>query len=261
MLIDRFAVEAVAERRRGTLDLAATAKVLGISKARLRRLVGADLLQPVHRPNEGASATWSFNKDEVASFLDRAEVVRAPICKGERAVGFEFAVESLRRHGIDLVTSLRLILNGELPVTGLDREAVGLKRLRFRATAVRERGRAGNNGASMTIQAAGERLGLKWEVVAHLVKRGLLQAVDGLIAGTALRTFEENYVTGAELARCVRTSPRALAIMLEREGVLPATGPSVDGSRQNFYRRCQTAHLLRGRVSPFTNPSLIEDLT
>ena len=74
------------------------------------------------------------------------------------------------------------------------------------------------------------------------MERGLLQAVDGLIARSALEAFEDDYVTGAELARTSTTSPRALAEGLERRGVLPVAGPHVDGSRQNVHcRRAVTA--------------------
>lgn len=80
-------------------------------------------------------------------------------------------------------------------------------------------------------------MGLKWEVVANLVARGLLPSDNGAIAAADVDRFLAGHVTGGQLARERGTSPRALAAELGRAGVEPVVGPGVDGSRQNIFAR------------------------
>jgi hypothetical protein len=147
-------------------------------------------------------------------------------------------VEILRRRGVNLGCVLRAIIESRLRVAGLDQSATGLKALRFRAAEVRALA-AGRDDPErpLTIQEAARELGLKWQVVAHLVGAGAIAKEDGGIRSDSLDNFKKAYVSGAELAKARRTSPRHLAEILEREGVRPVVGPAVDGSRQNFYGR------------------------
>ena len=84
---------------------------------------------------------------------------------------------------------------------------------------------------------------MKHEMVAHLLRIGLIAQVDGDIDVESIRSFLRNHVTGSELAAARRTSPRALAQRLSASGILPVVGPGVDGARQNVYRRNDVAAL------------------
>ncbi len=65
----------------------------------------------------------------------------------------------------------------------------------------------------------------------------MLIYTEGKIEVEALAQFRTSYVSGSSLASERRTSPRALAAALRLNGVEPVSGPSVDGGRQNFFRR------------------------
>jgi hypothetical protein len=91
-----------------------------------------------------------------------------------------------------------------------------------------------------------EQLGLKWEVVAHLVRRGLIHATPGEIASTEVAQFRKEYVLGSELAKSAGTSPRHVAIRLSALRIFAVVGPAVDGSRQNIYRRRDVEELIPG---------------
>jgi hypothetical protein len=58
-----------------------------------------------------------------------------------------------------------------------------------------------------------------------------------------IERFQESYVSLAELARSEHRAPRALLCDID---VVPVTGPSIDGSRQYFFRRAD----LRAEKSP-----------
>ena len=76
-------------------------------------------------------------------------------------------------------------------------------------------------------------------MVANLVERGLLVAVDGKLTTGEVERFKREFVTGAALAKEWGTSPRSLAIKLASIGIAPVVGANVDGSRQNIYRKSE----------------------
>lgn len=232
MALDGEAVEALASRLRRAVPLVEAARMLGISRARVRRLAEAGLIRPVQRAVAGGWAQWAFDPIEIEGFLERI-ARRAPnLMPSMRTVGFNHVAEVLRRRGITLERMVHLILDGGLAVSGhaessrlrgdhratpaSPKEMLGLKRLRFDPASVRNLRRSLENGPAMTIEAAAEQLGLKWQVAAHLVRAGVLETVDGGVALASVDRFAAEYVTGAALARERRTSPRNLARQLEQ---------------------------------------------
>ncbi len=230
MLIERASVEALASV--GTMDLAEAARALDISKGRVRRLFAGGLLSAgSHR-----CGVWTFPTASVDGLLTRLSASAATTMPG-RPLRFDGCAEALRRRDVGLAEIIAMIEAGTLQVAGLDGEARGLKRLMFDRVAVRTLCRRLEGDGMLTVQAAAERMGLKWAVVANLVARGLLGAVDGRIAAADADRFTVEHVAGSKLALEIGTSPKSLATMLARRGILPVAGPGVDGSRLNLYRR------------------------
>lgn len=89
-------------------------------------------------------------------------------------------------------------------------------------------------------------LGVKQEVAYALLRNGMIRSSlrrvgtrrRALVSSGDLAHFEARYVSGAELADRVGSSSRSVTARLATFGVVPATGPGVDGCRQHFYRRC-----------------------
>ncbi|WP_256367035.1 TniQ family protein [Acidisphaera sp. L21] len=236
MLISRSAVEHLATAVSDSMTLAQAAAALGICVPRMRSLVQNGLVQPVHRGLADGRGPWAFARQTVLGLPDELAAEASEEWSG-RTMDFDAAAEALRRRGIGLAAMLAKVSEGNLQVRLRDRSAVGLKQLRFSSAEVRCLCRALEDPESMTLQAAAERMGLKWQVVANLVDRGLLPSWNGRISAADTSWFLDAHVSGGQLAREWRTSPRALAARLEREGVLPVAGPGVDGSRQNFFAR------------------------
>jgi hypothetical protein len=236
MLFGRAAVEQLAAVVPDAMTLAETSRVLGLSKARVRVLVEAGIIRPVHRGASEGWGRWAFARADVVSLPDKLCGEVATNCRG-RTVGFDTAAEALRLRGVGLGSMLAMTVDGGLRVGSRDRSATGLKQLRFLAADVRGLCRTLEGGGGLTVQAAAERMGFKWEVVANLVARGLLPSRDGHVATVDIDAFLATHVTGGQLAREQGTSPRALELRLRGMGIHPAVGPNVDGSRQNIYRR------------------------
>ena len=236
MLISRPAVEELAAIVQAAMTLLETSRALGISKARVRVLVQAGILQPVHRAASEGWGQWAFARADVMSLADRLcgeAVAENP----GRTVGFNTAAEALRLRGVGFGAMFTMVAGGRLPVRSRDRSAVGLKQLRFLSVEVRRTCRGLEDGGRLTVQAAAECMALKWEVVANLVAAGLLPSSEGTVSRADIDAFLSAHITGSQLAREQGTSPRSLERRLRALGIRPLVGPSVDGSRQNIYCR------------------------
>ncbi len=236
MALDREAVVRLVHEEHGLLTLRDVAKRIGVAKARTRRILEAGIL-PVRNPAlDSQSGRWAVETSAVDGFLCGmlARVVPRP---KERLGGFDFAVEALRRRGIDMVGTLRRVQEGSLFPAAVNQGAVGLKQLMFARCDIVALCADSGPGRLLTVQETARHLGLKWQVVDHLVRHGLLVRSPAGIPATAVDVFSASFVTGAELARVRKTSPRALAASLAKAGIVPVSGPGVDGGRQNFYAR------------------------
>lgn len=236
MTLDRQSVAELGARLDGSLTLEEAARTLAISKARLRHLVAAGVLHPMHRAAADGWGKWAFERGAIARLTEPGCLSQGGVPRN-RTVGFEFAAESCRKRGIDFAEFVRMVRDGTLTVAALDPDAVGLKRMHFTRADLRAVCPSASIENLLTVQAAAERLGLKWEVASHLVRVGIIGGAPDGIPLSEVERFTRDYVTGAQLARDLGTSPRSLAARLAASGVLPVAGPEVDGSRQNIFRR------------------------
>ena len=238
MAFERDVVCALAAERSATINLRQATLRLGISKIRVRSLLDAGAL-PATKHGDGR---WAIPERSLSELLSGIEGQVSLSLDGGEHVSFNHVSESLRRRGVEFDRLVCAIRDGFLPVASVNRAAVGLHRFRFDKEAVRTFAPPVAVGASMTLQAAARYLGLKWEVVAHLVRVGLLGRLRSGTTRADADTFIKTFVTGAALAREVGTSPRKVAGRLAAEGIKPVSGPGIDGGRQNFFRRMDLAH-------------------
>ncbi len=231
MAIPVAAIEQLAVAGRGKLTLAEAAAQLGVSKSRTRRLISAGTFGAVER----TASRWTVVGEAVRNLLSGLEKGVVAGGGGPR-VGFDHVAEAMRRRGVDLPGAVDAIRSGRIRPVAIEAGAVGLKRLVFDRAAVRAVCRGLDRS---TIQVAAERMRLKWEVVRHLLERGLLAGTDA----ASVARFDADFVSGATLAAVRGTSPRALAVALAQQGVEPVTGPGVDGGRQNFYAKAAVTKL------------------
>ncbi len=234
--LDGAEVLALAHTEEGKLTLLDVAGRLGVAKIRTRLILEAGFIAVRNPASDAPSGRWSVDTAAVDAFLSgmQARVVPRP---QERLGGFDYAVEALRRRGIDMVAILRRVQEASLCPAGVDEAAVGIKRLMFARCDIVALCAASSPSRLLTVQEAARHLGLKWQVVDHLVRRRILTRTPEGIPASAIDRFTAGFVTGAELARVRKTSPRALAASLAKAGIVPVSGPGVDGGRQNFYAR------------------------
>lgn len=101
-----------------------------------------------------------------------------------------------------------------------------------------------STASGLALPALQSLLGMKQEVIYHLANTGVLQTksygrLGRRVSLEEIQRFKATYITGAELAKEWKTSPRKVEALLWRYGIHPISGPRSDGGRQNIFARTQ----------------------
>lgn len=222
-------------RLKGT-TLMQAARILHLPERRVRMMLTAGVLQAEISPVIFSAAAWFISEERLQALFFRPTgqpkevgVSLYRVCRYGRLSETEF---------IELV---RVLISQGLDVVNASKDPIPLGLAEVRRTDLRRwlltlRAR---KGSSVSVDEAAKALGVKQQVAYQLVHSGLLRSyrapdhADLRVRDVDLKAFWQEYVSLAELARNNKTSPRAL---LTRMLCSPATGPTVDGGRQYFYR-------------------------
>lgn len=219
------------------LTLTAVVTSLGLKKSRVIQLVEAGLIRTAYRHN--AMEQWAVLQSSLEKFRARPKVLGS----ARVLVSLKWLIQ-YKLTTPEFVELVRAVLDGELCLAmfpsermsdwNFDREVVDeWIKIRRRVPSV-----------GITIPQAAIELGIKQQVAYDLVRVGLLQSeytvtknAIRVIPPSALVSFRKELIALSELARCMQYSPRKMLVKLAAYGVLPVTGPSVDGGRQYYVKR------------------------
>lgn len=236
---------------RGALPLNKAAVSLGLPERRVRQLIAAHVIRPlISRASKSAPSQWLIGADELARLsapsLSRGITLRATLrywrLSDDEAIRLVQAV--LANAFSELAEEGPRVPIGEVRLDG-EHLAGWLADFRFKV------------GAAFSIDAAAKRLGIKQQVAYELARRGILKATAdplcGLrVAADAIEHFAREFVSLAEYARSRSCAPRAV---LSKVAARPVCGPSIDGSRQYFFRRADLeAELISTGAKPRSSP-------
>lgn len=216
--------------------LAQAARILHLPERRVRMLITKGVLQAEISPVIFSAAAWFILEERLKALFVRptAQVTEVGVslyrvCRYGRISDVEFIelARVLISQGLDVVNASK----DPVPLGLAEVRRADLRRwlLTFRA----------RKDSSLSVDEAAKALGVKQQVGYQLVHSGLLRSyrapdhADLRVLDADLKAFQQQYVSLAELARNNNTSPKAL---LTRMLCSAATGPTVDGGRQYFYR-------------------------
>jgi len=212
------------------------ARILGLTSGRLRQLVAEKLL--VERRKRLSKAAVH----EFARTLAEAAVGIERIRPGTVTLR-----EALRKWVGTAMTAnfIRSLLRGDIALFGSnDQDILGQMRVQAAEVLAWREGTIRVEKV-VSIPGAARTLGLKQEVVYHLVDCGHLKVVIDKVGGrstravtaSALREFSESFVPLVVLAQAEGIAPKAAYAWAMERGLEVVSGPAVDGSRQYFVRR------------------------
>lgn len=217
---------------------------LGISRARVRELIDAQLLQVRIRKSTVGASTWLLSRSSVCRLAQLGHSSRHVMGSVWQCdIGLSKLLKTWRLRDGEFPALLRAIETGKLCPVRRSRGGAALATIVLSADDVSEwlRERRAQSDVWLSVDAAAKLLGLKQQVAYELVARGLLES--RILSGAggfnccvhcdAIGAFRHMYVALAQIAREKGTSSRS---MLGRLLATPVCGPAVDGARQYFYR-------------------------
>uniref|UniRef100_E1T3Y0 TniQ domain-containing protein n=1 Tax=Burkholderia sp. (strain CCGE1003) TaxID=640512 RepID=E1T3Y0_BURSG len=238
------------------LTLRVASRQLGLSRKRMRILMGAGLIASKLRRRQGVGR-WFIPRHEVNRLLE-LPVVRRDDLDPEESWTLGHILRHRCRDHATFVGFMRALLEGKITSIGRASGMRGMSGFLVSKAdmelAVTDAVRLPEDG--MTAQTVARRLAVKEEVAYQLIRCGLLKSYDYHVNGRAitmvtessLRDFQQNYIPLIEFARFRRTSPNAAYRWLSKHGFHAVTGPSVDGMRQYFYRTLDIATAARESI-------------
>ncbi len=150
----------------------------------------------------------------------------------------------------DLLTQ---ILVGKLNVVGVS-DGPGISGILLDCSQLRQwlcAKSCGMGGKYLSVTQVAIRLSIKQEVAYALTRNAVLPSVEvkigrraqRMVSEDAVQSFERTFIGSADLARQLKSSPKAVVHLLAKRGIAPVTGPNVDNCRQYFFRRSSVLEL------------------
>jgi len=241
-------ISALKEKLSTRINQQETCNILGVSKLQFRALFERGLLKPVVVPQKIGPKIWWCNSEDVDQLLVRIFSVVKSQDPAPGSISFTRVCQAyLPRH---LMPDLLLAIeSGKVPASGI-RDRSGVQNFTslyffpedialFMATHKKSR------FGFYSVPEVAIRLGIKQEIAYHLVKSGLMTStIVGSekkpvfeVTESDISTFQKYFVPLSQLAKTSGTSGRVLKKNFEALGILPVSGPDVDGCIKIFYRK------------------------
>lgn len=217
------------------------ARILGCGRTLFQGLVECGAFRDADGRHLGLPGRRRWSRAGLRACLDRLPSTDgAPAPSAAEMLTAQDAIVLLRRRGHSLEKAWNALTSGQLgPV---HRQHPGdLTRCLVGAALVGDMGSSEKPRPSgMSIPEAAARLGLKQEVVYLLCSRGLLHA-SGLsgarrVSEADLASFDQDFFVPARHEGVGGRSRGWLALQLFAAGLVPVSGPEVDGGRQWIFR-------------------------
>jgi hypothetical protein len=225
------------------LTISEAARLLALPECRVRELIAGGVIVPLVSRIHDKAGAWLIPTQAIQAlgFAGRAFDTSSSITVG-RLLRFWRLLDG------EFIALVQAITSKHLVPLGTESEPVPLGNVVLDVSDARNWLSSYRlaSGANMTIDQAAQCLGLKQQVAYDLARRGLLATVKDQSRGRrvepeAIEAFRSNYLSLAELSRHLQHAPKWV---LQNIRTTPATGPSVDGCRQYFFRRSDISPLM-----------------
>lgn len=245
-MVRRDNLEAVKDQLFGMIDMNTAKDILGLQKRRMRQLLTL-LFRDVKKIGSTAGAPWAISRQEVNQIIDLAVDVPVVSIPDEDCVSFGHVLKYWTWTNQEIADFLIAVKKKEvLIINQLDTDR-GVAAWNFRLDALKNWHVRLHQGLTewLTISQAAKLLGTKEQVAYELVKLGFLPVEimpyqkkrGSRVRRSAIETFNEHYIFATKIAEQFNRSYRWVLSSLERHHIRPISGPGIDGSRQNLYRR------------------------
>ena len=242
-MIDPASLDTFIALNADLIGLTDAAFLLSVKKPTVQALADAQIIKVHKRPENKKNGLWWIRRSSIESLMQsiHANLPSLEISNTGSILSFHGLSAMCGRFGTSLPELIRVIVEGDIRPVGLDKSKKGLQEFLFDHQEILNwciaKSPTRKNG--MTNYDAAHALGLKMEVVRHLIQTGRITKIpsNGLhdLDPASVSGFHEKYVSVAKIATGLGTSSTKLMQILKEVEISPAIGPSVDGCRQYFY--------------------------
>lgn len=245
--VDRGHLPGIKQLLENLIDQQTACAICHIEKSRMSQLLRHKVVETATgAPQPGKR--WDIAKASVERLLLLGQGL--PTAESVSAIN-SIRMDAVLRYWLQqeflFPTLIRALQNGEISLIAVSPDLPGIQGWIFDYDQLQQwchdQVRKARNGA-MTIPQVALRLKVKQEVAYHFVKSRLLKVstMKGrggtvLITEEDFKQFTDHYGLSSEFAELIKTSPSQATRMLQRQGIKPVCGKSIDGGRQYLYRR------------------------
>jgi len=269
-MIEAESARELKERLDNSISAKEAGDMLGIGRIAVVSLVKSGCLSALQGPAVTGQLEWRFETAEIEKLMKSVEekIPAEKIKDAPKSVGFHKAIQKLSKLSLDTGGFVRLILDGNLtPAAKAD--GIGLSAFLFNEEEIEQFSReeaAKRRGTKRTMWEAAKFLASKMEECVFLVEKGFLSAEKeaGGRGGTWVITQEELdrfsgiYTSSNYLVEPLNTSAKGLTERLMANGIMPVTGPKIDGGRKYFFRKEDLEEADFSKILPNVKNSTIE---
>lgn len=214
--VDEQSLSEIAILAKGCITLDQAAKQLVLPKARVRELIAGGILKPLVSRVHGNAAAWLIPKQQVQALIFAGtESMHSP-----PTINVRYILKYWHLRDGEFITLVRALLGNQLKPVGKSAEPVPLGNIQLdeQQTWLWLAEMRYADGASISVDQAAKRLGLKQQVVYDLVRLGLLTTIQDHLPGrrvtqASLDEFQATYISLAEYAKSVKRAPRWVALV------------------------------------------------
>lgn len=247
LCVDRGLLPGIKQLLENLIDQQTACAILHIEKSRMSQLLHHGVVDTASgTPAPGHQ--WDILKSSVEGLLSIGQgLPPAESVASVHSIRMDAILRYWLPHEFLFPALIRALQRGEISLIAASPEFQGIQGWIFDHDQLQQwcQGQVlkARNGA-MTIPQVALKLRVKQEVVYHFVRSRLLRAGDikgrggtVLITEENFRQFTDRYGLSSEFAELIKTSPSQATRMLQRQGIKPVSGKSIDGGRQYLYRR------------------------
>lgn len=251
ILIERASLNTIKQELKHSLYLKQAAARLGISCDRVRELIKCNLLRSHEGIRVDGRCGQTFDSEDIKCLLDsvRRQLIKGSSGDASDNISFLKTLRKLRRVNVDIGQFIQIILDGAIRPIRLDSKP-GLASLVFSKSDIKgymtdmERIRLGE---TLSVPEVAQRLSIGVNNTRFLISKGIIQirrqAVKGhydlRVSESALDIFNSTYVLPAKLAPKFNTTSSRLTNLLISNGIIPISGPKVDGGTQYVFLKTE----------------------
>jgi predicted DNA-binding transcriptional regulator AlpA len=248
-LVDVESINRLKKRYNKALTVKETAEMLGISEKHVTNLAKSGCLEALRGPIIDGCAIWKFEREAIDKLLNRIKqtIVSDSDVPASEMVDFHKAIHKLSLLSLKLENFVQVILERKIMPYGIGSKQ-GFAGLLFSKKEIRDYlndGLTKKRKGMLSVCKAADVLGVQSYVLYVLIKKKFIEVERVTLYGAgqtvmvgqeAIEKFKATYTFSNHIAITYHISPHHLLFLIMDQGIMPVSGPLIDGGRLYVFK-------------------------